>query len=109
MHQTKTIDINGALVKIDLGCIELVTLFNKFGLKTKYSCQGDYLKNNFIIVFDKSVTDEQMELFLSKFKNNCGHSPILGKFSKWCRLIDNTITYNWIFYYRKCNECRSYL
>lgn len=95
-HEQKAIIIDNKEVEIDLECIDFVKLFNQEGLKTKFSCQGDRY-NDFYIIFDDEVTDIDMENFISKFKNRYGHSPFIGKFSKWCRLMNNTITYNWMF------------
>lgn len=95
-HKTETIIIDNKEIKVDVECVDLVKLFNQEGLKTKHSCQGDD-RNDFNIIFDDEVTDSDMENFISKFKNEYGHSPFMGKFSKWCRLMNNTITYNWMF------------
>lgn len=95
-HKTKTIYIGDKEVEIDIKCVDLVKLFNQEGLMTKHSCQGD-AQNDFSIIFDDSVTDNDMITFISKFKNIYGHSPFIGKFSKWCRLINNKLTYNWMY------------
>lgn len=95
-HKTKTIYIEGKEIKIDIECINLVKLFNQVGLKTKHSCQGD-AQNDFSIIFDDSITDNDMITFISKFKNKYGHSPFIGKFSKWVRLMNNKLSYNWMY------------
>lgn len=96
MHKKIEMIIDNKKVQVDEGCVDLVTLFNHEGLKTKNSCQGDE-SNDFYIMFDDSVTDEMMENFISRFINKYGHSPFLGQFSKWCRIMNNQLVFNWMF------------
>ena len=81
-------------MKIDEGCVKLITLFNELGLKTRYSCEGHGV-NTFYIQFDNCVTDEQIECFLKKYINQYNHSMFSGKLSKWCRVVCGEIKYNW--------------
>lgn len=40
-HKSKKIKLNGKDVEIDEDIIELITVLNKFGIKTTHSCQGE--------------------------------------------------------------------
>ena len=78
----KLMIIRGNKVLIDKDCVDLVKYFNNIGLDTKYSCSG-HGEDTFEIVFEDYITDEQMEGFISKYRNKYNHSLFLGKFSKW--------------------------
>ena len=39
-HQTKTIELNGEEVEIDMNMIPLITVLNRYGIKTLNCCQG---------------------------------------------------------------------
>lgn len=88
--------IRGNKVLIDKDCVDLVKYFNNIGLDTKYSCSG-HGEDTFEIVFEDYIADEQMESFISKYKNKYNHSLFLGKFSKWCRIMSGKVVYNWIY------------
>lgn len=92
----KLMIIRGDKVLIDKDCVDLVKYFNSIGLDTKYSCSG-HGEDTFEIVFEDYITDEQMEGFISKYRNKYNHSLFLGKFSKWCRVMSGKMVYNWIY------------
>lgn len=92
----KLMIIRGNKVLIDKECVDLVQYFNSIGLDTKYSCSG-HGKDTFEIIFEDYITDEQMESFISKYRNKYNHSLFLGKFSKWCRVMSGKMVYNWIY------------
>lgn len=88
--------IKGQEVYIDDKCYPMVKLFNEKGLTTKYSCEG-HNGNNFSIIFDQEVKDEQIEALLIKHLNKFNHSNLVGKFTKWCRPINGEIKYSWMY------------
>ena len=73
-------------------------------------CWSGHGKQNFRIIFDNSVTDEDIEKFLKDKVNKYKHSMFLGKFVKWggknnfwrdCSKLDvwnrsNLIRWNWL-------------
>lgn len=75
---------NNELKNIDIDplCLPLIEYFNSIGLTTKFSCQGHNcsLKNEFTIMFESNVSDEQIFNFILNFKNKYGHSSLKGKF-----------------------------
>lgn len=91
------IELNNKMVEIDDDCVDLVLFFNEVGLKTKYSCQGHRENESFQIVFDESVTDDQIKDFLKVNLNKFGHSNAVGKFSKWYRYMSGELVSNWLF------------
>lgn len=92
----KLMIIRGNKVLIDKDCVDLVEYFNDIGLDTKYSCSG-HGEDTFEIVFEDYIADEQIEAFISKYRNKYNHSLFLGKFSKWCRVMNGELKYNWIY------------
>ncbi len=78
---------------IDEKCIPSVKLFNSVGLKTLFSCQGHKPSDDFCIIFDDSVTDEDVREFLIKVDNVTGH--IMGGFYRWERCHEGVILSNW--------------
>lgn len=93
-------------IEVDEACVDLVAYFNTIGLDTKYCCDG---KNNcgvFYIMFEDYIDDEKIEQLLIKYKNKYNHSIFTGKFSKWCRVLNGKIKYNWIYtaYTQKSHE-----
>ena len=91
------IELNNKMVEIDDECVDLVLFFNKIGLKTKFSCQGHEPYEPFEIIFDDSVTDDQIIKFLSVNLNSYQHSNAIGKFAKWHRYMSGQLAINWIF------------
>ena len=85
--------------KIDKKCIEMIKFFNEIGLITKFSCQGhdNGDNNSFEIIFDNSIEDNDVLIFLEKYSNKYNHTPFIGKFTKWMRKIDDEIVSNWIY------------
>ena len=97
-HEQKEIIIDNKKVLVDIDCILLVDLFNKQGLKTYMCCQGN--GNNaspFRIIFDISITDDNIAEFIKPYLNKYGHSNLTGRFIKWGRFINNKIQYNWMY------------
>ena len=73
-------------------CVPMVKYFNSIGLNTKYSCQGhDDLNHIFFIQFKDSVSDEDIENFLSHYENNYGNNPFNGRFNKWMRKCNGRV------------------
>lgn len=95
--QTETVNIRGMECEIDNKCIPLVEFFNDIHLDTKFSCEGHKEWENFEIVFEDYVTDEQILDFVQKYSNKHNHTPFCGRFVKWCRKINDEIKYNWIY------------
>lgn len=91
------LNIKSKLVEIDDSCVPLVKHFNKIGLDTKYCCEGHNKYENFEIMFEDYVTDEQMFNFLNQYANKYNHTPFLGKFVKWARRMSGKIISNWIY------------
>lgn len=91
------LNIKGKLVEIDNNCVPLVKHFNKIGLDTKFCCEGHNKYENFEIMFEDYITDEQMVDFLNQYANKYNHSPFLGKFVKWYRRMSGKIVSNWIY------------
>lgn len=96
-HKQEMVEINGAIYMIDSECVDLVILFNKIGLATKYSCQGHTL-NSYEIMFSEEVDDDKIEEFIMKFDNKYSHSPFVGKFFKWKRKVSGEIANNWVYH-----------
>lgn len=97
--------LHGKSVSIDDDCVNMVAYFNAIGLKTKHSCCGHGV-DPFSIIFENSVTDEQMENFISKFEEENGHSPFKGKFSKWLRKINERLVYTWVYECQTIREAK---
>lgn len=95
-HLQVRVKIKGKEVLIDKECVDLVAFFNSIGLTTKHSCQGGAY-NNFIIIFNDNVSDEDIKNFQQRYLNEFGHSAGLGKFQKWGRYMSNIFVYNWIY------------
>jgi len=85
--------------EIDELCRPMVQFFNGQGLTTKFSCQGhdNSFRNQFDIIFDENVTDDDICNFISKYSNDFDHTPFVGKFTKWIRKVNNIITCNWCY------------
>lgn len=92
--------------EIDKLCIPLVKLFNKIGLRTKFSCQGhDEFDRTFYIMFHESVKDAQ----IYRLNKLCAKKRIkemkyygdfwnYGKFLKWVRYTERGYRMtNWIY------------
>ena len=92
-----TLIIRGKEVEIDNDCVSLIIYFNNNGLDTKYCCDGKNNNGTFYIMFEDYIEDSQMEEFLSKYRSKYDHSPFLGKFVKWCRVVNGKIKYNWMY------------
>ena len=77
------INLNGEYVEVDDLCVTLLLFFNNNGLKTKFSCQGHEVNQNFYILFDESVTDEMILEFL---KDYWAAFNDVHPFRKWTRI-----------------------
>ncbi|QDY27049.1 hypothetical protein [Clostridium botulinum] len=91
------LNIKNKLIEIDDKCVPLVKYFNEIGLDTKYCCQGHNDYENFNIMFEEYITDEQMINFISEYSTKHKHSPFLGKFVKWYRKMSGEIVCNWMY------------
>ena len=94
--------------EIDEKCIPMVKFFNDIGLHTKFSCQGhnNTKMNDYYIMFDESITDDDINVFLTKCSNNMDHTPFIGKFIKWARKMNDGIIHsNWMYItdYGRCD------
>ena len=74
----------------DKECIPLVQFFNDNGLKTKWCCSGKdgHGYGFYYIIFDDSVTDEDLNKMLDKhsYKTRYNGLPFCGATSSWfCR------------------------
>lgn len=96
-HMQMPTYINNEWVQIDIPCVPIVLLFNRIGMRTQFSCQGDNNLEHFEIIFDKEVKDETIIEFLEKFENHYTHSPFLGRFLKWTRKMNGRIVSNWTY------------
>lgn len=69
--------------KLDPAVVPLIEYFNSVGLKTTMSCEGHNQTNKsmFWIEFSKSVTEEDIENFLNKLKEERGSSATCGCFA----------------------------
>lgn len=92
----KYIIINDEEVLIDKECIDLVLYFNNAGLKTCMCCSGHGIQN-FRIIFDDTIMDNDICNFLKEKVNKFNHSIFLGKFSKWTRIISGEIKQTWMY------------
>ena len=99
---------NLPLEEIDPKCREFVYLLNKYGFKTQFCCQGhDYDEYNtkYMIIFDKIVSDTQMDELVSIFGNmmNCN-------INKWKRMVykygEPVILTNWMISFDYSNDCK---
>jgi hypothetical protein len=93
----KILNIRGKEVEIDDKCVPLIEYFNSVGLDTKFCCEGHKVGQNFYIMFEDYITDEQMMGFLEKYSNRYDHSPFCGLFVKWYRKMDGEIKSNWMY------------
>lgn len=80
--------------KIDPLCIPIVKFFNSIGLTTKFCCQGHEIGETFYIMFDESITDEQIYDFIMKISPG-PTTHIHGIISKWTRKVFGVMTSNW--------------
>lgn len=87
-------------VEIDDDCVDLVCYFNKIGLVTEFCCSG-HGKDDFCIMFNSEVKDNQIEEFVSIFSNKYDHTPFLGKFSKWYRKTSGVMGSTWEYRVKK--------
>lgn len=85
--------------EIDEKCIPMVKFFNSIGLTTKFSCQGhDNIKENeFQIMFEDTVTDDDIYEFLLECSAGRDHTPLVGSFYKWARKMGDSIHVNWMY------------
>lgn len=90
------IKINNKEVEIEDDCIDLVLYFNEVGLKTYMCCDG-HDRQNFRIIFDDSVSDNDIFDFLKDKTNKYNHSMFLGKFVKWARIISGETKLSWMY------------
>lgn len=81
---------------MDKECIPLCDLFNSIGLTTKFSCCG-HGESPFQIIFDDTVTDEQIYHCIKVISQGRDHTPIVGSFLKWTRKVDDKIASNWTY------------
>lgn len=81
---------------MDKECIPLCDLFNSIGLATQFSCCG-HGEAPFKIIFEDSVTDEQIYHFIKVLSQACNYTPIIGAFLKWTRKVDDKIASNWTY------------
>lgn len=82
------------MCEIDKHCVELVTWFNKIGLKTVASCQGD--EHSFYhVLFSEEVTDEDIDELLLMFYKEYGIVQHYGSFEKWKRCFNGNIITSW--------------
>ena len=91
------VDIRGKKVPIDKCCVPLVKFFNENGLDTKFCCEGHHKYENFEIMFEDYITDEQIFDFLNEYANKYDHSPFIGKFVKWSRRMSGCIASSWLY------------
>lgn len=84
--------------EIDKEMIELIDVFNfHLGMKTKFCCYGHESHIKPYVIFDESVTDEQVYEVASKVCTdwkNWGNSIC---FEKWVRGGFNKLLMNWKF------------
>ncbi len=81
---------------MDKECIPLCDLFNSIGLTTQFSCCG-HGASSFEIIFNDSVTDEEMHSFIERLSQTNSYTPIIGAFLKWTRKVDDKIVSNWTY------------
>lgn len=85
--------------EIDVNIRELVRLFNEAGFKTEFSCVGHNRHEPVYIVFDESVTQEQVEELIL---TSCMPYRYYGFFYYWVRrgtdgVMNPKIWKNWMF------------
>ena len=93
------VEIKGKEVDIDIRCVKMVKFFNSIGLDTKYSCEGHKgtINEFYHITFEDYINDEDIQNFISKFKNEKGCTSFKGRFMKWIRIVSNEFKSNWIY------------
>ena len=91
-----SIMLDGKEFEIDDECFDLVKYFNEIGLKTISCCSG-HNKQNFRIIFDNSISDDDISKFLNDKVNKYNHSIFLGKFVKWARVYSGKIVLSWMY------------
>lgn len=64
---------------MDKECIEICDFFNKYGLKTEYSCCGHGTRE-FYIRFNRKIKFEDINSFLFSLNEREGCFPLYGRF-----------------------------
>lgn len=81
--------------ELDKNIKKLVYLFNKIGLRTKFSCEGHEEHEYPCIIFDSYVTEDDIYKVASKILSANGY---LGEFHLWVRKGESDNVYaNWMF------------
>ena len=81
--------------ELDKNIKKLVYLFNKIGLRTKFSCEGHEEHEYPCIIFDSYVTEDDICKVASKILSAKGY---LGEFHLWVRKDDSDdVCTNWMF------------
>lgn len=120
--------LNDQCVEIDDMCVELVKLLNAHGFKTQFCCQGHTPYEDFMIIFDRSVTDGMIYELAKAYETTNDYldeeSYPMYPFMKWVRyqrILENNGLYsgyllmeNWeIIIQAECirgdEECRKLL
>lgn len=78
---------------LDVEMIEMINVLNfKLGLKTQFCCYGHKERARFYVIFDESVTDEQIYSLAEKVAVDW-KSRIF--FYKWVRGVNGRLQSNW--------------
>lgn len=96
-HVKVPTNIEGKVVMIDKECVDLVTWFNNYGLKTKYSCRGGDGQNRFYIMFQDDTKDSDIDRLLTLYHDKFGFIPTKGRFIRWSRWFAGGVVPNWIY------------
>lgn len=91
------LNIKGKLIEIDLNCVDMINFFNNENLDTKSCCEGHVIGENFNIMFENYISDDDIINFIERYSNKFGHSPFYGKFMKWARKCNGIVIYNWMY------------
>ena len=92
----KTITINEEEIKIDVGCIKMVKLFNQIGLTTQFCCEGHKEGKEFYIVLNEKVSDDIVIDLIEKCSNEEA-TLLYGSFKKWYRKCFGRMMANWTY------------
>jgi hypothetical protein len=81
--------------KLDKGIIPLIDILNfKLNIKTKFCCFGHGSHDEISVMFDESITEEQI-MELAKYLQSKG--ILMFQFNKCVRPVFNDIAVNWTF------------
>lgn len=89
----KFLENNIPFDQLDEEMIEMVDVLNfKLGLKTEFCCYGHKERDRFYVIFDESVTDEQMYALAEKVAVDWKNRIF---FYKWVRGVNGRLQSNW--------------